>query len=243
MPQPNASDSRAARGPTEKSARTRARILDAALELLLERGYEKATMRAIAERAGVSVGNAYYYFESKEELVQAFYARTHEEHLALARPLLERTEGLEARLLAVMRAKLDTIEPYHAFAGVLFRSAADPRSPLNPFSDASARVRDEAIALFADLVDGATKKLPADLAAELPYLLWVWHMGMILFWVHDESPGRRRTWRLIQRTAGLIAKLVGLSRYKLLAPLRRTALDLVRELREDVAPEPDATAS
>ena len=122
-----------ARGPTEKSARTRARILDAALELLLERGYEKATMRAIAERAGVSVGNAYYYFKSKEELVQAFYARTHAEHLALARPLLDETDGLEARLLAVMRAKLEGFVPmvgYPAEFETYEGLEIDPADPL-----------------------------------------------------------------------------------------------------------------
>ena len=37
-------------------------------------------MRAIAEKAGVSLGNAYHYFRSKEQLIQAFYHRTHEEH-------------------------------------------------------------------------------------------------------------------------------------------------------------------
>jgi AcrR family transcriptional regulator len=38
-------------------------------------------MRAIAERAGVSTGNAYYYFGSKEELIQEFYLRNHARHL------------------------------------------------------------------------------------------------------------------------------------------------------------------
>ena len=47
-----------------KSARTRSAIIDAALRLFRERGYEATTMRAIAAEAGVSVGNAYYYFDS-----------------------------------------------------------------------------------------------------------------------------------------------------------------------------------
>jgi AcrR family transcriptional regulator len=45
-------------------------------------------MRAIAERAGVALGNTYYYFRSKEHLIQAFYARSHAEHLAAAAPVL-----------------------------------------------------------------------------------------------------------------------------------------------------------
>ena len=217
--------------PTKKAEETRGRILDAALDLLQERGYDKATMRAIAERAGVSVGNAYYYFASKEELVQAFYARTHAEHLAVAESMLARQRTLKGRLLTTMRAKLDTIEPYHPFAGVLFKSAADPRSPLNPFSDESGPVRDEATAHFAAVVAGSKLKVPADLEAELPFLLWTWHMAIVLFWIHDDSPGRRRTRLLMERTVDLIAKLVTLSSMKLMTPLRRSTLKLLRDLR------------
>ena len=52
-----------------KGEQTRAKILESALALFMERGYEETTMRAVAEEAKVSLGNAYYYFESKEELV------------------------------------------------------------------------------------------------------------------------------------------------------------------------------
>src|SRR5437868_3332614 len=122
---------------TSKGEQTRAIILETALELFRERGYEETTMRAIAEKAGVALGNTYYYFRSKEHLIQAFYGRTHEEHLAASDPVLQKERTLKGRLLGVMRAKLETIEPYHRFAGILFKSASDPQSPLNPFSSES----------------------------------------------------------------------------------------------------------
>jgi len=109
-------------------------------------------MRAVAEKAGVALGNAYYYFRSKEHLIQAFYDRTHQEHLAASREVLEKERKLKARLLGVMRAKVETIEPYHQFAGVLFKTAADPKSPLNPFSEESEPVRQESIELFAEVI-------------------------------------------------------------------------------------------
>src|ERR671915_1514128 len=89
---------------TPKGDQTRTLILETALELFRERGYEQTTMRAIAEAAGVAVGNAYYYFQSKEHLIQAFYARTHEEHVAASREVLDQERGLRERLLGVMRA-------------------------------------------------------------------------------------------------------------------------------------------
>src|SRR6266487_696464 len=106
---------------TAKGEQTKALILNSALDLLQERGYEETTMRAIAKKAGVSLGNAYYYFGSKEHLIQAFYHRTHEQHVAAlsARPA---ETNLKARLLTVMQLKISTLEPYHEFAGVLFKT-------------------------------------------------------------------------------------------------------------------------
>jgi AcrR family transcriptional regulator len=217
---------------TAKGEHTRALILNTALDLLQEHGYEKTTMRAIAKKAGVSLGNAYHYFDTKEHLIQAFYHRTHEEHLAATVPALTRHSDMKNRLLAVLRLKISTLEPYHEFAGVLFKTAADPRSPLNPFAHESEQVRRDSIKLFEELVADTRARIPPDLRAELPYLLWLYHMGIILFWIHDSSPKRARTLRLIDRTVDLIDKLVSLASNPLMRPVRRKALDLVKELRE-----------
>jgi AcrR family transcriptional regulator len=222
-----------AAGKTAKGEQTRALILETALELFRERGYEETTMRAIAERAGVALGSAYYYFRSKEQLIQAFYGRTHQEHVAAAEEVLRTERTLRGRLHGVMAAKLRTIEPYHRFSAVLFRTAADPESPLNPFSAESLPSRLEATALFAEVVRGAEdRKIPRDLEKELPDLLWTYHMGVILFWIHDRSPGRVRTWRLMERTVDLIARLVGLSTLPLMGPIRKSVLRLLAELRD-----------
>jgi AcrR family transcriptional regulator len=217
---------------TPKGEQTKALILNSALDLLAERGYEQTTMRAIAKKAGVSLGNAYHYFGSKELLIQAFYHRTHEEHLAVIRPAIQGERNLKERLLAVIRLKIATLEPYHEFAGVLFKTAADPHSPLNPFAHASARVRLESIELFKEVVANVKGRLPEDLRAELPYLLWLYHMAIILFWIHDPSPNREKTYRLIDRTVDLVDKLISLASNPLLRPVRKRALQLVTELRE-----------
>jgi AcrR family transcriptional regulator len=218
---------------TNKGEQTRAVILETALELFRERGYEETTMRAIAEQAGVALGNAYYYFRSKEHLIQAFYGRTHEEHLAACLSVLAKERSLKARLLGVMRAKLAIIEPYHRFSGILFKSAADPDSPLNPFSAESDPVRRESTELFAEVIKGARLRVPEDLQVELPNLLWIFHMGIILFWIHDKSAGRARTHRLVEHTVEIVARLIMLASLPLMRPLRRTTLRLLASLRED----------
>jgi AcrR family transcriptional regulator len=217
---------------TAKGEQTKALILTTALEILHERGYAQTTMRAIAQKAGVSLGNAYHYFGSKDHLIQAFYHDLHEDHLRASLPSLQKESSLKGRLLSVMRLKIDTLEPYHEFAGVLFQTAADPHSPLNPFAHASASVRRDSIKLFEQVVEQTKARIPTDLRAELPYLLWLYHMGIILFWIHDSSRKRARTYRLIDQTVDLLDKLISLASNPFMRPVRKKALKLVAELRD-----------
>ncbi|MBL8754338.1 MAG: TetR family transcriptional regulator [Planctomycetes bacterium] len=217
--------------PPSKGERTKERIVAAALELFRAHGYEATTMRMVAEAAGVSLGNAYYYFENKDLLLAAFYREVHEAHLAAARPRLARKRALADRLSAVMTAKLEVIEPYHRFSALMFRSAADPESPLNPFHPAGADIAREGEQLFAEALTGSSTRVPSDLAAELPGLLWTYSMGIVLYWIHDRSPGRRKTHALVDRTVEMIASAIKLASNPLLRPFRKKVVELVRDLR------------
>ena len=131
------SETRSARGE-----QTRELIVTTALRLFREQGYDATTMRAVATAAGVSVGNAYYYFGSKEHLIQAFYDELGEQHRALAGPRVAEHADLAGRLRAALLSQLDVMVPYRGFAGGFFKTAADPQSPLSPFSSESAPARD-----------------------------------------------------------------------------------------------------
>jgi AcrR family transcriptional regulator len=221
-----------ARADGARGEQTRRLVVDTAVRLFREHGYDKTTMRAIAREAGLSVGNAYYYFGSKEHLMQEFYARVQDEHAAAAAPALARTTDLTERLHATMRAGVDVMTPYHGFAGKFFKFAADPDSPLSPFSPESAEARERSLDLFRTLVSGATTKIDPELRADLPELLWLAHLGITLYWVHDRSPGQSRTRLLVDRAVPLIGRLVGLARVPVLRSVVREALGLYRALRD-----------
>ena len=53
---------------------TRVRIRQVALELFAEQGYERTSLREIAERLGVTKPALYYHFRSKEEIVRSLFA-------------------------------------------------------------------------------------------------------------------------------------------------------------------------
>lgn len=58
-----------ARPLTEKQAERRRRVLQAAIDLAAEGGYDGVQMRAVAERADVAIGTVYHYFSSKDHLL------------------------------------------------------------------------------------------------------------------------------------------------------------------------------
>ncbi|MFL6052926.1 MAG: TetR family transcriptional regulator [Actinoallomurus sp.] len=214
-----------------KSEQTRELIAKTALRLFRERGYEATTMRAVAAEAGVSVGNAYYYFSSKEELIQLYYEHSQEDHTEACEAVLQREKEFRARLLGVVRARIDTLQPYKEFAGKFFKYAAEPTSPLSPFSSESAPIREAAVAVYREVVEGSTLKADAEIRADLPELLWLYSMGVILHWVYDSSPGAAKTYRLIERTVPLIDRLVGLARVPGMRGIVRDALATYRDLR------------
>ncbi len=215
-----------------KGEQTRSLILETALKMFGERGYEETTMRAIAEMAGVAPGATYYHFRSKEHLIQAYYERMHEIHAESCAEVLKKERTHKDRLLGVMGQILKDMAPYHQFAGVLFKTAADPQSPLNPFSPESEPARRASIELFADVVRGAKAKIPPDLGAVLPALLWLYHMGVVLFWIHDDSSGQHRTRRLMEHTVEIVVRLIQLASLSPMRPLRKTVLKMLADLRE-----------
>jgi len=209
-----------------KSEETRARILDAAIELFRARGFDSATMREIATSAGVATGAAYYYFDSKDAIVLAFYGRAQQELEPLLEQALGGTRDFEARLRTLIEVKLAYFAPDRGLLRAL-AAHSDPDHPLSPFSAETAATRDQDIAFFARLLSESRIKLPADLAPLLPRILWMYQMGLILFWIYDRSEGQRKTHALLAHSASMVCRLIRLSGFPLLRPARKAVVQLV----------------
>jgi AcrR family transcriptional regulator len=150
-----------------KSEATRARILESALATFRERGFEKSTMREIAVAAGVAVGAAYYYFDSKDAIVMAFYQRAQQEMAPSLDAILSKSKTLEARLRGLITYKFEYFAPNRALLGAL-SAHADPAHALSPFSQETAAIREQDIAFFARAVDDSKVKLPSNIRPYLP---------------------------------------------------------------------------
>jgi AcrR family transcriptional regulator len=99
------------RAPAEQAAGrrrprgvTQERILDVALELFNEQGYDKTSLREIAQRLGVTKAALYYHFARKEDILLELHLRLH----ALGSDLLDRLDSLdEGQLVAAWPGLLD----------------------------------------------------------------------------------------------------------------------------------------
>lgn len=217
---------------TSKAEETRHKILEAALSLFRREGFDAATMRDIAREAGVAIGAAYYYYESKDAIVMDFYRRSSTE----MQPQIEeaiRQSGLERRLRELIAVKLNHFAPNRSILRTLLRNGADPRHPLSPFSAETKEIRDTDIAWFERILKDCGVKIPRDLESHLPVVLWFFQMGVILFWVIDESPGQKRTARLLDLAVKSSFALIRISGLPLMRPVRRTALELVSLVQGD----------
>ena len=213
--------------PTPRAEDTRRKIYDAALDLFREKGFEQTTMRDIAVKAGVALGGAYYYFSSKESIVLAFYQEmqesSHDEIIAA----MEGKKTLKERLQYVLEKRLELLAPNRNFCDALFRHAPNAADPLSPFSDQTRPIRERAIEHLRLALEGSEMKLPADLKPQLPFLLWLYQMGIILFWLYDRSPSQERTAKLMDKSLGLLVTLLRVSALPLMKPVRKTVLELV----------------
>ena len=218
---------------TPKAEETGLKILDSALALFRQEGFDNATMRGIAEKAGVATGAAYYYYASKDAIVMDFYRRSCVDMQPKIEAALEQVTGLEIRLRELIRVKFAHFEPNRSVLRALLRNGADPKHPLSPFSPQTKEIRDIDIAWFRRILVDCGMRIPRDLEAHLPGVLWLFQMGVIFFWIIDDSPNQARTARLLELSAKSVASLIRVSALPILRPLRKSALQLIEIVKGD----------
>lgn len=79
-----------------------AEIVEAALEVFVERGYAASRMEEIAERAGVTKGTVYLYFKGKEDLFRAVVHETVVPNLEVGERLVAEHTGSAAELFRTL---------------------------------------------------------------------------------------------------------------------------------------------
>jgi AcrR family transcriptional regulator len=219
---------------TDKGEQTRRHIFECALELFREKGFDATTMLDVATRAKVVKSAAYYYFPSKEAIIQAYYEMIQTEQNRLMKEAVSEGDlSLKQRLHVAMHSKFDLAEKDRRLLGVVFRYAGEPQHPLSCLGPATADIRRQAVEVFQLAIKG--ERLPKDLEELLPLALWALQMGLLVLFLYDETPKQARTRSLANGALALTVNLLAIAKTPLLRPIRTKVLSLLREA--DLLPE------
>jgi AcrR family transcriptional regulator len=212
---------------TGKGEQTRQHIFETALLLFREKGFDATTMQQVADRAGVAKSAAYYYFPSKEAIIQAYYEEIQAAQEERCAEVFARTRDLRKRIGSAVHSKLDLAKEDRNLLGVVFRYTGEPGHPLSCLGPGTAEIRRRSIAVFAQAI--ASERMPQDLSQLLPIALWSLQMGLLIMFIYDDSEGQRRTRRLADGALDLTMKLLALAKFTILKPVRTKVLALLRE--------------
>jgi AcrR family transcriptional regulator len=208
-----------------KSAVTKERILRAALASFRKKGFDRTTMRDVAKAAGTSLGAAYYYFPSKEAFVLAHWEQQMDEHEARARAAFATAREPSERIRAVFDVRLELMKNDRKLLGGLFRTIGDTESPVSVFAAETAGLRARGIGLLSEAL--ATAEVPDEVRQQAALALWVVMLGVVLYFVHDDSPGQAATAKLARDAVDLLGPMLPLFASPLAAPLRQRVLEIL----------------
>lgn len=164
-------------------------LLDAALEVFVERGFAAARLDEVARRAGVSKGTVYLYFSSKEDLLKALVE-------SAIVPELEHVEALarahagssRALLIAMVEAMWRSIalSPLSGIPKLMLAESGNFPELSRFFLEAVIQRHWAALrrVLEEGMAYGEFRRLPADLAVRI----FIAPMMMAVFWKHSFMP-------------------------------------------------------
>ncbi|MEU5595464.1 TetR/AcrR family transcriptional regulator [Streptomyces sp. NPDC020298] len=167
----------------QRRGNTRQRIQDVALELFAEQGYEKTSLREIAEHLDVTKAALYYHFKTKEEIIVSLFED-------LTQPILELIEW-GARQPHTLETKQEIVRRYsQALTGAepLFRFMQENQATVrelrigDTFKDRMRGLRDIIIDPDAPLVD----------QVRCVSALFTLHAGMFIMQDVEGDPEKRR---------------------------------------------------
>ena len=185
------------------------KILQSAVDLIIEKGFENASLREMAKNAGVSNPTIYNYFPSKEKLLYAYIEQKHKETIDIIHNIEDfHTYTLREQLQTLIETELELYLEDREFiiqiADMVFHSSGFKVSALY-----------ETNGLFIDTVEemlnisieaGEIQAPP--LREHMPKLFWDYYIMVVAYWVKDDSEMFENTTQFIDHSLGLVESVL-----------------------------------
>jgi len=184
--------------------KTKVKILQSAVDLIIEKGFDNASLREMAKNAGVSNPTIYNYFPSKEKLLYAYIEQKHKEAVATIQEIEDfHTYTLREQLQTLIETELELYLEDREFiiqiADMVFHSSGLKMGKLY-----------ETNAIFIETVEEMLNiAIEAEEIAEppfkehLPKLFWDYYIMVVAYWVKDDSEMFENTTQFIDHSLGL----------------------------------------
>lgn len=184
-------------------------IINAAVSLMGEKGFKPATMRQIAQAAGLGEATIYNYFPTKEAILYAFY----EDHMLACIDRLKsvpqfETFTLQEQLQTLFNTSLELYLPNRQFVAETFRlallGASRDWAHVKP-------IRSAFLSAVQDILAAAEEvgEIPTQVFQDLLGQFYMdAYIGMVLYWLGDRSDGFANTGVLIDRGLDLSCALL-----------------------------------
>ena len=184
---------------------TRGRILDAARNLFLEKGFERTTTRDIAATARVAAGTLFNYFPTKEALGLAIVAASLDKAREEFRGRLRGDEALDERLFAHIAGGLRHLGPHRGYIAPVVESGLGPFASTEGIGE---RIRASHLETVLELI-GTNGSDGTRLPVVALHLYWTLFLGVLSYWAADDSENQENTLALLDQSMKLFVNSLG----------------------------------
>jgi len=186
-------------------AKTKKKIIQASVDLIIQKGFKNASLREIAKEAGVSNPTIYNYFPNKERLLYGYIEQQHINSAKILQDIEEfHTYTLREQLQTLIETELELYLEDREFvtqvAEMVFHSSSVKLDAIYETREKFVEIVDEMLNIAIEA--GEIKEPP--FRAYLPLLFWDYYIAVVAYWVEDESEGFENTTQFIDHSMGVI---------------------------------------
>ena len=189
--------------------KTKIKILNCAVDLIIEKGFENASLREIAKCAGVSNPTIYNYFPSKEKLLYAYIEQKHKEAIDIIKNIEDfNTYTLREQLQTLIETELELYLEDREFiiqiADMVFNSYGIKLDKIYQTNKLFIDIVEEMLNIAIEAKEIAEPPFKE----HLPTLFWDYYIMVVAYWVKDDSENFENTTQFIDHSLGLIEAIL-----------------------------------
>lgn len=193
----------------QQKKKNRKKIIGVAVDVMIDKGFKDATMRAIAKQAEIGDATIYNYFPTKESILFAYY----EEKLATCVEKLRKVEKfneftIHEQLQTFFEIQLEQFLPDREFIALSFKKIF---FSMNQNAELLDSIQEQFEKIIADIFEAAIEvnEIPEQVFQQIIYhLFWDYYVGMIIFWLNDKSDQFSDTSVMIDKTLDLFCAIL-----------------------------------